>query len=566
METLHIFESAADLSVFHALAPGAAALTVDEPSPGSLDLVRPLVPERAPDWLALVERLRMSRLLTAEDVEFTATEIGNETLTKLLKAFVGVEDTPARLAALIERAQAGETFQAERVVFVPAPMPSSLFRELAEASGAEYVPFETLEPPEGREIPDSFSPVVQVGGGRAARLDFIVDNLEEGTVIQARVSDASRMFLRAAVKRAGVDVLWAPLRPLPTWMDRTLLVVVEEPEPLAPLLTFSQMGKLKGMDIEVLPESFVPSLEPRAGKTVVASAEGPSLPSRVTTAAARGARPSEGSVPTVHSASSLETYAQCPAKYAYKYRDGIEAPVEGEDAIPLILGSATHRALELAFRESDGIPEKARLIEHFQTALAGQLLTPAVRRAVEMGFENFAERIEGLEKELVATFGPLRRKSFEQSFSLELGKDKVRGRLDRVDVLSTGAPLVLDYKTGSVDFTPDHAAKGKAFQAFLYLLSNEDAAGILFYGLKDNEVRRGIFLEERLPKEAKKKLTRGHALSSEKWAELKAQALDQIAKITGAIARREFAPTPSREACEFCEYGGLCRVRFGGDE
>jgi hypothetical protein len=86
---------------------------------------------------------------------------------------------------------------------------------------------------------------------------------------------------------------------------------------------------------------------------------------------------------------------------------------------------------------------------------------------------------------------------------------------------------------------------------------------VLFYDLKKGETRRGLLKDRLLPSTAKKSLTRGHALDEEKWASLLNEAREHASTLIHSLNAGDFHATPSAQSCEHCEFGALCRQRFG---
>lgn len=267
-----------------------------------------------------------------------------------------------------------------------------------------------------------------------------------------------------------------------------------------------------------------------------------------------------------YSATQLETYATCPTKYLLGNRLKLRPDPTGMDALPLLNGQITHKALELHFLE------KGTLLESFEKALketAPQLaLNHPMARSLRFQFQKVIPGILSLEKELDALFGRRTPKYFEKEFEIQLNGSTFRGKIDRIDELSDGSLLILDYKTGNIDFTPEHIRKGSHFQALLYLLGTEalfsvPVAGMLFYDLKNTEVRRGILIEERVSKEAKKAITRGHTLSLEKYHALIASGVEQTGVLCKKIESGNFDPTPSAENCAYCDFATYCRSAYG---
>src|SRR5262249_59653224 len=88
-------------------------------------------------------------------------------------------------------------------------------------------------------------------------------------------------------------------------------------------------------------------------------------------------------------------------------------------------------------------------------------------------------------------------------------------------------------------------------------------AGMLFYDLKKGEVRRGILVEEEVPPEAKKAITRGHTLTASNWEDLKEEGIQRIHELADRIDRGEFDPRPTTAVCGSCEFSSLCRRAHG---
>jgi len=271
------------------------------------------------------------------------------------------------------------------------------------------------------------------------------------------------------------------------------------------------------------------------------------------------------------SATQLEAYRRCPSYYFFQNRLRLRKhPPLADESYALLFGQATHRALETYFGLSPETLDPAGLRDHFEAALAE--LAPQFDRTHPAGrnlrehFRRYAEKIPTLETNLAELRGDARPAILEMPFRLDVEGLEVTGKIDRVDRTSDGRHLILDYKTGNVDFTPHHIQNGDHFQALLYLLAAEarldpQPQGILFYDLKKGEIRRGILIEGRVPAEARKHVTRGHTLNEEAYAQLRAQGMHALRTIAKSIESGDFTPTPSASACAHCDYGSLCRVR-----
>lgn len=286
-----------------------------------------------------------------------------------------------------------------------------------------------------------------------------------------------------------------------------------------------------------------------------------------------------GPVTSALSATQLETYARCPALYFFSQRLNLRPRELADDKYPLIFGQATHLALESYFKElakRAARPDPDTMIGELADAFraAVRQVSPGLDETHPLFIilrENFARIsrfVPALEEKLATVAGQLVPASFEEEFRIDLGDVTLKGKIDRVDRRADGALLVLDYKTGSVDFTPDHINQGTHFQALLYLVAAEKifrapCVGIVFYDLKKGEARRGVFIEELVQKEAKKAVTRGHVLPAAAYEALRDQGMARLREIAQKLAAGSFAPAASPEACIVCDYATLCRKRVG---
>ncbi len=272
------------------------------------------------------------------------------------------------------------------------------------------------------------------------------------------------------------------------------------------------------------------------------------------------------------SATQFESYARCPTQYLFSNRFRLSPLQRAESKMALLFGQTAHRALELFFSKphsNDRDPMIAGLLEHFSTAVqeAGASLDPShpLHVILKNQFKQIAEKMPALETQLKAISGGAIPIEFEAPFEIPfLPGVSIRGKIDRIDRRADGALLILDYKTGAVDFTPEQIARGEHFQALIYLLAMGDkpsapCLGILFYDLKKGEIRRGLLLEEVCGADAKKLITRGHTVNQSRYEELEHSGTLALRKIALAMAEGLFEPTPSPDICGTCEFVAHCR-------
>ncbi|NBX76293.1 MAG: PD-(D/E)XK nuclease family protein [Proteobacteria bacterium] len=272
------------------------------------------------------------------------------------------------------------------------------------------------------------------------------------------------------------------------------------------------------------------------------------------------------------SATQLETYSECPSKYLFRRFKLHQVPMPmGEFA--LHLGQSVHLTLETLFAPPTQPTLDADLLRNtFIDSLRKTLPQLSNQENLSIfflkAFDKMIPRILEMEVSLNTIFGNRSTLAVEKEFKIDVDGIPLVGKIDRIDLLSNNSLLVLDYKTGNVDFTPDHLAKGFNFQALLYWLGAEETLGMspaamLFYDLKKGEIKRGLAKEETISTEAKKSLTRGHAMSSEKLEALIQSGKEVMQNHAINIRAGIFAPNPSSEACRFCEAVGFCREGAG---
>jgi ATP-dependent helicase/nuclease subunit B len=263
-------------------------------------------------------------------------------------------------------------------------------------------------------------------------------------------------------------------------------------------------------------------------------------------------------------ASLFKDMAACPFRAFAKHRLGAK-PMEDPD-LGLSYrdrGTTVHKALEFIWRE---LGSQARLIELPLEVLEGLIaqgaeaavakLGPGIGRDLEkrrlqkllkdwLAIEKSrsAFTVAGIETERVATISDLR----------------VKIRADRVDELSDGRQIILDYKTGQLKSDGWDGERPEEPQLPLYCVTNEQpVAGAAFAMIRIGELRfRGLTAAgSSLPE--MKKMYVDSALPFEAQIEEWRNALEQLAaNYRNGLA--EVDPKPG--ACDNCGLRALCRIR-----
>jgi DNA helicase-2/ATP-dependent DNA helicase PcrA len=229
----------------------------------------------------------------------------------------------------------------------------------------------------------------------------------------------------------------------------------------------------------------------------------------------------------VLSASDVESYRSCPLRY--KFARVLRIP--REPTLNQRFGILVHQVLERFHGTGAGsLEEMLRLLEAgwrrggFGESDEERQLREKARAALTRYHERLGE-------------GDAEPRWFERSFNFPLGRNHIRGRVDRIDELAGGGYELIDYKTG----VPRRAEQLRDdIQLALYALAAREAWQIeatertYYYVLDDERVRLGT--EDGAPR----------------WIE------ETVERVADAIMAQAFEPTPSYAVCSMCEYRIAC--------
>ncbi|MEY2476378.1 MAG: hypothetical protein QOG87_1693 [Actinomycetota bacterium] len=158
-----------------------------------------------------------------------------------------------------------------------------------------------------------------------------------------------------------------------------------------------------------------------------------------------GLRPVYPDGALVLSASQLDTYSDCPLRYAYRYAAG----ARDESSVYADLGTLVHDVLE---RFLDPAANEPRLVERL-FEIADECWRDDIapyRPQLEEARRDYMEMLTlWWEKEGSLTSGGPEVLDTEREFDIEVGPHRIVGRIDRVDRADDGDGIrVVDYKTG----------------------------------------------------------------------------------------------------------------------
>lgn len=561
----------------------------------------------AEQWLPTIEALRLTLILNEEQVRFCFENLPQTKKNKALRDCFFfylnsplVQDTAQFLWDQISELQGHTSFlEKETIQFIPSSTSSYIFEEFSK-----HLPLHSrFSPavPENPPLPLKWASPIRSLNGLSESIQANSATTSTPCFIHFLGSESHQAYLKYRLASLGLDknVFIVPLSftlipeqshrgvfcdstILENKLDSRLLFLAEReqlfyagfklPRPddlrthafqtLKDLSSQSELGAFICLPTEHCQDLPLEFIDEAISTTISSSSS--SVSPQDSYCAPLGV--------TYLSATQLETFADCPSKYLFK-RLKLDTRVVFLSDFALNFGSAVHLTLETFFSEvSRSVLTTEILFEVFRKSLEQTVPFSEDKKNIfffyEKAFEKIASRIIALESSLAAHFKPAKTLAVEKDFKIEIDGFPLVGKIDRVDLLSDNTLLILDYKTGSVTFTPDHLAKGKNFQALLYWLGAEKAFGLspsamLFYDLKKTEVRRGLANASFISPEAKKHLTRGHSLSSEKLQELLDSGVDKVASLGKQIQQGYFPPQPSSESCRFCDAPLFCRKGLG---
>jgi superfamily I DNA/RNA helicase/RecB family exonuclease len=231
------------------------------------------------------------------------------------------------------------------------------------------------------------------------------------------------------------------------------------------------------------------------------------------------------------SASSIETYEQCPLRFKLEREWNLPRDVPAS----LHYGAAMHRVLH-TFYDAQRYGRQIRdedLLENFRADLATAGVADRyqyelyLRQGREQLTQFLAWARAGAPVEVLQT---------EQKFDLPVGGTKLSGRVDRMDRAGSDGVAIVDYKTGKPKSQED---ADESLQLSLYALAAKEFWGLradrlIFHNLEDNTL----------------------VVTTRDAAQLEA-AKERVREAAEDIALAKFPAKPGYQ-CSLCPYRNLC--------
>ena len=251
--------------------------------------------------------------------------------------------------------------------------------------------------------------------------------------------------------------------------------------------------------------------------------------------AAAPPKPQLGDRPLKLSYGQINDYLDCPAKYRYGHVVRIPTPASHQ----MVYGRALHAAVQAY---------------HRRQLTGGTMPIEELHRALDASWESVGfltreheEARRAAAHEAVDRFwqeqqrDPARPSAVEREFTVAFGRDRLRGRYDRVDRDVAGRVVITDYKSSDVRDLPTANRRAReSLQLSIYALAHEAETGSLPDELALHFLESGIV---------------GRADPTEKRLEKAQEKLTQAA--TG-IRAGQFAATPSAMRCGYCPFRQIC--------
>jgi DNA helicase-2/ATP-dependent DNA helicase PcrA len=280
--------------------------------------------------------------------------------------------------------------------------------------------------------------------------------------------------------------------------------------------------------LDLPPATPLETLEPSMSERLARHAR----PARQPTTAAL---PSVGDRPLSLSYGAISDYLECPAKYRFGHLIRIPTLASHQMAY----GRALHAAVQAYHRRqmTGGSMSVDELLAELDAAWESiGFLTrdheEARRTAARAALEQF-----WAEQQL----DPAHPSAVEQEFSMPLGRDRVRGRYDRVDQDADGRVTITDYKSSDVrDPATANRRARESLQLAIYAIAYDAHHGRLpdelaLHFLESGLVGRSVPTEKRLSK-----------------------ATEQMAAAAEGIRAGSFDADPSPMRCGFCPFREIC--------
>lgn len=288
------------------------------------------------------------------------------------------------------------------------------------------------------------------------------------------------------------------------------------------------------------------------------------------------AAPAVGSGATVSGGTRIiQDQAACGFRAFANHRlnaEPLEHPTTGLDARQR--GTLVHRVFELLWEKLDGHAALTALTDDQLDALVNDNVDAAVDAERDRRPDIFNDRFTEIErtrlKAIVRTElalerrrAPFRVAEREAKRTITIAGITMNVVVDRIDELSDGRKIFLDYKSSTPDHKKWFGDRPDEPQLPMYCTQCEDVAAVAFVQVRASEVKySGIQSEEGiLPLKYTDKWMSSAGIQS--WDELVPRWKQVLENVGQQFLRGEAAVSPKtpKTTCMYCQLSPLCRVR-----
>jgi DNA helicase II / ATP-dependent DNA helicase PcrA len=280
--------------------------------------------------------------------------------------------------------------------------------------------------------------------------------------------------------------------------------------------------------LDLPPATPIEALRPSAAEQLARH----QLPARSPVAPSR---PTLSDRPLSLSFGQVNDYLDCPAKYRFGHVIRIPTP----PSHAMVYGRALHAAVQAFHRQQ--MAGRAMNLEELLVALDAnwESIGFLTREHEEARHDAARTALTRFWNEQQAD--PARPSAIESDFAFQFGRDRVRGRYDRVDIEADGRVIITDYKSSDVR-DPGTASRRarESLQLSIYALAHEAQHGRLPDELSLHFLESGIV---------------GRSEPSEKRLQ---KAQEKVAAAAAGIRAQQFDATPQPVKCGFCPFREIC--------
>lgn len=296
---------------------------------------------------------------------------------------------------------------------------------------------------------------------------------------------------------------------------------------------------------------------------------------------------------------ALETYFACP--YSAYMKQGLKVQEREEGAVRAVdTGNYVHAVLEELAPEVNGIEGMQQFAERAEEVAQKKLTVPPYSSLADAKSGEYTAN--ALKEEAVkiacGMFEQLKNSSFKVSSTEKkcevplIYGVKVFGRIDRTDECGDMV-RVIDYKTGTIDCSPEKYYTGAKLQLPLYLLAASEgkrAVGAYYFpaSVTYREKEDGVFRLLGFMDASEEVVTASDSGVKPKQKSAYVEAYLNGRAVDRAMDRENFkyfieysrlvagkgaeemlsgntSPSPAEKACEYCKLGGSCGFAPGRD-